>query len=174
MDQYSSQAIKDRMQITDVLYYYCRGVDRHDKAALARVYWPDSFDDHIATKVSGPQFVMDVLVATADMRTSHHLTNILIEFVTPNMASAESYFIAQHEMHDETGALTYLMFGGRYIDRFEKRGEEWRLRERTLVLDFQQTHPAGAWTSNWLLQLNRRGARFPDDVLYQVVEPASV
>jgi hypothetical protein len=68
----------------------------------------------------------------------------------------------------------YLMFGGRYIDRFEKRGEEWRLRERTLVFDFQQTHPAGAWTSDWLLQLNRRGARFPDDLLYQVVGPASV
>jgi hypothetical protein len=89
MDQYSPDAIAARMEITDVLYYYCRGVDRHDKAALARVYWPDSFDDHIALKVSGPEFAAEVITATAEMRTSHHLTNILIELTSASQARVE-------------------------------------------------------------------------------------
>jgi hypothetical protein len=160
------QSLLDRQAIADVLHYYCRGVDRHDRAALDRVYWPDAFDDHIHVKLPGPAYVEHVLRSTARMRTAHLITNILIEFDNPSSARCESYFIGEHEMVEEGGDLVFLLLSGRYIDRFEKRGPDWRILERTLVFDFQQTLPAGGWDGPFVSRINRRGAHFPDDPLY--------
>jgi hypothetical protein len=165
------QALIDRQAIVDVLLWYCRGVDRNDRSALERVYWPDSFDDHVHLKLPGPQYVDHVLKATAQMRTSHHLGNILIEFDGPGRARCESYFLGLHEMAGEDGALVFMEIAGRYLDVFEKRGEDWRILERTLVYDFVQRRPAQDFDTPWLARINRRGAAFPDDPVYTALKP---
>jgi hypothetical protein len=167
--QHRLQRLLDRQAIVDVLLYYCRGVDRGHRAALERVYWPDAFDDHVHVKLSGPDYVEHVLQATAEMRTAHHLGNILVEFDDDTRARCESYFLGLHEMAGGDGAPIFLELSGRYLDRFEKRGEKWRIRERTLVYDFQQTHPAQGFDTPWLTRINRRGSGFPDDPLYQAL-----
>lgn len=159
----------DREAICDLLLRYCRGVDRRDPAMLERIYWPDAVDDHVHVRLSGPDYVAHVLRATADMRTAHHLTNILITFDDPDVARSEAYFLGLHEMPGEgaeSGSLMFVMLSGRYLDRMERRNGEWRIAYRTLVFDMQQTLPAGAWTDGWLARIARRGQAWPDDPLY--------
>jgi hypothetical protein len=165
------QALLDRQAIVNVLLRYCRGVDRKDRAALETVYWPEAHDDHVHSRLSGPDYVNHVLAATAEMRTAHHLGNILVEFDGPTAARSEAYFLALHEMPGEDGALEFLQLSGRYLDHFEKRGATWRIRDRTLVFDFRQTHPAQAFDTPWLARIDRRGAAFPDDPLYTALAP---
>ena len=169
MRPYTPEQLCDRQAIVDLLYYYCRGVDRHDEAALAQVYWPDGWDDHVHAKVGEAEFRERVIAGTRQMRTAHHLTNILVEFASPAVARSEAYFLAQHELADEAGELAYVELSGRYLDRFEKRDGEWRILQRSLVFDFQQTHPPGRFEGTWLSQLNRRGDRFPNDLIYRIV-----
>jgi hypothetical protein len=166
------QRLLDRHAIVDLVYRYCRGVDRNDRTALERVYWPDSVDDHVHVKLAGPDYVEHVLKATTGMRTAHHIGNMLVEFDSPTLARCESYFLALHEMPATNGALDFVALSARYLDRFEKRGDEWRIRERTLVFDFQQTLPAQDFAAPWLARINRRGGAFPDDPVYTALAPA--
>jgi hypothetical protein len=162
------QQIVDREAIREILFRYCRGVDRKDRAKLEQVYWPDAIDDHVHVTLSGPAYVDHVLRATGEMRTAHHLTNILIEFDTTSSARCETYFLGLHEMPGDDGAIEFVLISGRYLDRFEKRGEEWRIGHRALVFDMQQTHPVGLW-DGWLAKIARRGAPFPNDPLYSLI-----
>jgi hypothetical protein len=60
-----------------------------------------------------------------------------------------------------------LTLRGRYLDDFEKRGNEWRLKRRIIALDAWTDAPA---TSNWeagaFAQIKTRGRPKPDDPLY--------
>ena len=45
-DPYSPQRIADRMAIQDVMYQWCRAVDRLDRQAMIDAFHPDAIDDH--------------------------------------------------------------------------------------------------------------------------------
>ena len=51
-----------------------------------------------------------------------------------NSASAESNAFAVGTI-EEDGQLINTLFGGRFMDEFEKKGEEWRISKRTYVLE---------------------------------------
>ena len=48
-----------------------------------------------------------------------------------------------------SAVLHDVVLGGRYVDRFEKRNEEWRIARRSVIGDwFRSTaSPQGGWTS---------------------------
>lgn len=176
MSDQAIQRVVDRDAIREVLYRYCRGVDRKCRAELEQVYWPDGTDDHghavdaaADQAIPGPEYVDRVLEGVAAMRTAHHLTNILIEFDGADSARSEAYFVALHELDSGGGGEKFIQLSGRYLDRFEKRGGAWRIARRLLVFDFEQTHRAGTWTSAFLPQLHRRGGSWPDDPLFALM-----
>lgn len=144
-----------REQIRDVLFRYCRGVDRGDRDLIASVYHPDAMDEHGAFEGPGTTFA-DFIVEAMDgvaAAGQHHLTNILIE-VNGEQAVAESYFIAFHPHHPESEPEPVLAaVGGRYLDRFESRQGQWRIAHRRVVLDWSQER---LWGPAWLAQ-----AQFP-------------
>ena len=55
----------------------------------------------------------------------------------------------------------------RYLDRFEKRGEEWRIIHRTLVVDYSR-QTGSSETNVYDHASVALGKRFPDDPLYSV------
>jgi len=176
MSDHAIQRVIDRDAIREALFRYCRGVDRKCRDELEQVYWPDGTDDHghaangeSGAAVPGPEYVTRVLEGVAAMRTAHHLTNILIEFDGADCARSEAYFVALHELPGADGRQEFIQLSGRYIDRFEKRGDAWRIARRVLVFDFEQTHPAGTWTSAFLPHLHRRGGGWPDDPLFALM-----
>ncbi|MET0660964.1 MAG: nuclear transport factor 2 family protein [Steroidobacteraceae bacterium] len=158
------QRLLDKQAITEVLHRYARGVDRCDRSMLEIAYWPDAIDDHIIFKASGDELLDNICASIQNMRTAHRITNILIEFDSEAQARCESYVWAYHNMSVEDGRED-IVFGGRYLDRFEKRSGEWRIAERRVVMDYFQRQPAaqdlGVFGS---LEIN--GGHYPSDPSY--------
>ena len=125
-------------EIQQVLFRYCRGVDRGDKTMLASVYHPDAIDRHGAWEGPGRAFG-DYLVPAMDaanLSSQHHITNSLID-LDGARARVESYFIALHPLRDEAGAR-HAFVCGRYLDRFELRDGAWKIAERQVVIDISR------------------------------------
>jgi hypothetical protein len=162
------QELLDRQAIHDALMRYSRGIDRHDRKLLESIYWLDAEDNHITYVGDVAGFIDYSFAFTQDMRTSHMLLNILIEFDSPALARSETYYIGYHDMPGQLGREDFVM-GGRYLDLFEKRENEWRIRKRTLTCDWYMRAPStAAWGTGILANLKTRGERYPDDPLYWV------
>lgn len=137
----------EKQKITEVLYRYCRAVDRCDVELLKSVYHPDCRDEHGIFSGSASDFVDMVIPFLCSCGpTTHQIANILID-LQGDVAFVESYCVAFHsDMPDETGALRDFIIGARYVDRFEKRNNEWRVAHRQCVFDWNQRIPrTGGW-----------------------------
>lgn len=159
------EAIADRMAIADVITRYSRGIDRLDRALLESVYWPDARDDHVNYVGDAAGFIDWAFQLLRPMRTSHFIGNMLIELTGPAEARGETYVNAYHLMPGASGPEE-LVVGARYVDRFQKRADEWRILERRLCIDWSQHRPPSE--SPRYRSITRRGERFPDDVSYQL------
>jgi hypothetical protein len=130
------QALLDKAAIHDVLLRYCRGADRCDEQLIRSAFHPDALDDHgrfAGTADDFATWVIGVLRATS-VATQHTLPNVLIE-LDGDRARVETSFVAYHSKVDETGERVDV-FGGRYLDRFERRAGDWRISDRTVVHDW--------------------------------------
>lgn len=154
-------------QIRQVLARYCRGVDRGDVALLKSVYHEDAVDDHGSFKGSGFAFAEHIVELMADLTipSQHHVTNVLIER-DGDTAHVESYVLAYHPIPDPkagAGRQVHALFGGRYLDRFEKRGGAWKISSRQVVMDWTRERLLGeVWELERAFQ-GARGARGDDD-----------
>ncbi len=132
------QSLLDRDAIREVMYAYCRGIDRGDEAALRSVYWPDAIDQHGAYNGGAAGFIDAALKTRANgLRMIHQVTNTSI-VLRGTQAAVESYFQAFQYDNDPQGKLRETFLIGRYVDRFEKRGDEWRVAARTVVYDWMK------------------------------------
>ncbi len=127
----------DRESIRDCLYRYARAVDRVDMELLKTVYWPGAMDYHTGFAGTAEEFIEWAGVQLARMGINMHLFgNILIEMDDAReTARVETYHIfvmsnpGGDGKNDTIGA-------GRYLDHFEKRNDEWRISERTVLVDW--------------------------------------
>ncbi len=150
------QELLDREAIRECLYTYCRGIDRQDKEALEAAYWPDATDRHGPYQGSAPGFIEWALASLKKSERSIHLvTNISIK-LKGQQAAVESYFLALQRSPNAEGQQAEVLLVGRYLDLFEKRGEEWRVKERTVIYD---------WKDDWGVppgtEVERFGPRGP-------------
>src|ERR1700733_7234310 len=126
---------RDREEISDVLFRYCRGIDRLDEALVRSCYHPDAVDNHGLYNGSVDHFVAN---AFARQRTlvlaCHYLHNISVE-VRGDIAVCETYGIAVEGATLDSGELIDNPAGFRYVDRFERRdGGPWLIARRTVVM----------------------------------------
>lgn len=154
----------DKDQIRDVLYTYCRGIDRCDEALVRSVYHPGASDDHGTFTGSAEDFATWVIPLLREFSaTMHTLGNILIE-LDGDAAHVESYFHAYHRVPRPAGDRD-LVVAGRYIDRFERRAEVWKIAVRTVVLEWSRSEPA---TQPWpSADRFKRGERSRADLVYR-------
>jgi hypothetical protein len=139
IDEQAVQELLDKQAITEVIYRYCRAIDRLDVELFKSVYHPDAYDDHGRTKGTGHEFAEHAIeVLQPPQRTQHNITNILIE-LDGDIAWAESYVIAVH--HFLEPAQTVLEVGARYVDRFERRAGVWRIANRVMVYEWSRELP---------------------------------
>lgn len=126
--------------IRQVIFRYCRAIDRRDRQLLASVYWPDAKESRSSDFQGDSEGFLNWVFALLDgmERTQHFIGNTLIE-VDGDKARAESYFRAYHRIRGGKAAWTDEFVSGRYIDRFECRGGEWRIAERVVGLDWFRT-----------------------------------
>jgi hypothetical protein len=133
-----------KQAITDVLHRYCRGVDRLDEELVRGVYHEDAWDDHGYWKGRGWDFAPFVVnrLRLANTGTTHAITNALIE-IDGEVATSESQVMV-HLRRRGDGPTVADVMGARYVDRFERRNEVWKISERTVVLDW---HRVETWTT---------------------------
>jgi ketosteroid isomerase-like protein len=158
--------LHDRQAIRDVIYRYCRGVDRMDRAVLLSAYHPDAIDDH-GLFVGGPEAFADWafgLHGQVQYAHQHIITNHVCE-IEGDVAHTETYWMFAG-MHREGNRLT--IGGGRYIDRMEKRAGQWKIAARKCVPEW-----GGVPTEGWLspeaaaaLASSGTIARDPTDLSY--------
>ncbi|MFW2851831.1 nuclear transport factor 2 family protein [Sphingomonas sp. TX0543] len=158
--------LADRLAIQDVLCRYARGIDRCDEAVLRAVWWPGAQADYGNGFMDAGDWSGGVVKALGAMRrTQHFLGNMLIE-IDGDRATAETYCRAYHEV-DGAERPEEMEVGGRYLDRLEKRGGEWRIAHRRYVHDWNRNTPSTAsWDGPLYGGLSRIGARAPHDPSY--------
>ncbi len=130
-----------RQEITDVIYRYARGIDRLDFDMVRSCYHPDAYDDHGSFTGSVEEFIeMCSRFLPKWSATQHFMGNLLIE-VDGDEARAETYAVAYHRLQDEDGGGKDDVFGIRYVDRFEKRDDEWKIAHRVVATEWRRVDP---------------------------------
>ncbi|MEZ4331736.1 MAG: nuclear transport factor 2 family protein [Myxococcota bacterium] len=136
----------------DALTRYTRGVDRCDPALVRSAYHPDAWDDHGGYQGDVEGFVdwLGPTVFAPHTCTMHKLGNVLIR-VEGRRAWAETYAIAHHvAARTEERAMpdgeeaSDLVMGVRYLDRFEDRGEGWKIAWRRMSFEWERMVAIGS------------------------------
>lgn len=160
--------LADREAIRECLYRYARGVDRLDADMVRSAYWPDAVDTHLDFKGNVEEFIAwsFPIMGTMD-QTQHFVANVLIT-IRGDQADVESYFYGYHRINWE--GKKDVLGSGRYIDRFEKRNDEWRVIERLVLTDWFRQYPDSAdWEQGLMGQRLDIGSRKPEDPSYTLV-----
>jgi SnoaL-like domain len=120
-------------QIRQVAARYSRGVDRLDLATMQSAYWPDAIDDHGVYVGDAMVFCERVVSSHARFEsTMHCVLNHWIDVIDDGAAHGEVYNVTYlRSIVDGTPVLD--TWWGRYVDRYECRGGEWRIIHRVCV-----------------------------------------
>jgi hypothetical protein len=157
------QDLLDRRDIYDVLTRYSRALDRCDVELMKSVYWPDGTDSHGVFDGNAAEFAEFIVREIQNWFevTMHGLMNVHME-IEGDRAAVETYLFAYHKVRADKAedifgsrymqmfagkgldpAHHHFYFGGRYLDRFEKRDGEWRIFSRQVVMDWNDNRPSG-------------------------------
>lgn len=162
------EQIADREAIRECLYRYARGVDRLDADMIRSAYWEDCVDEHMGFTGNAEEFIEWAFPIMGSMdQTMHMIANVLIT-IDGAGADVESYFYGIHRINTPDGGKSDVIGAGRYLDRFERRGEEWRIARRLVVTDWFRQYPDSAdWSQGMLGIPVEPGGRHPDDDSYR-------
>jgi len=131
------QGFLDREKIRECLIRLARGEDRRNAELITASYWPDSTSDYGVFKGDFDAYLAWVVPgAEAIKNTQHVLGQSFIE-LQGDTAQVETQVISYHRVDMGTGDQDTCI-GGRYLDRMEKRGGEWRIAYRTMLYDWYQ------------------------------------
>jgi SnoaL-like domain len=166
------QELADREAIRDCLMRYCHGIDRCDEQMIRDVYWPEATDEHGMFNGPASEYIGVLMPMLRGMQaTSHMLGNIWI-VLEGHRAKVETYMTAYHRTQSAGGALRDSIINGRYLDLMEKRGSEWRILKRAVVVDWFRQYPDSAdWEKTRVLSTMKAGARKPEDRFYDFFAP---
>jgi hypothetical protein len=111
---------------------YSYGVDRLDLATMRSAYWPDGTDDH-GVFVGNAWDFCDRVVGSHDRWewTMHTTANHRV-VVDPDGNAARGEALAIAYLFD-AGDRRLSTFYGRYLDEYQRRGDEWRILHRVCV-----------------------------------------
>lgn len=159
------QEIADRMAITEVIYRYCRAMDRIDAGLGYSVWHEDGEADYGAIyRGSGRGFVEWVCGVHRTMRAlSHQVSNVLIT-LDGDRATSESCVTATLRRQDGE-RLVQTSAWGRYLDRWSRRGGRWAIDRRIYLHDFDEVREITATATP------ATGRHDRDDPSYQVLNP---
>ena len=154
IEQYSPERMADRVMIQDVVYRWCRAVDRLDREGMLEVFYPGAIDSH-GPYIGPVEGLVDWVMTRHEPIpfSGHFIGNMLIEFAAEDVALVESYVrTIQQYPASAKGQLSQLTGGAsgspdravdmftssRYLDRMEKRDGIWKIAHRTLIQDWKQ------------------------------------
>ena len=155
-----------RQQITDLIYRYCRAVDRIDAELGYSVWHEDGTAEYEGFFSGTGRGFIDKVCAQhrALLSHSHQISNIIIE-LDGDRAASESYITATLRIRDGE-RLKQFMVWSRYVDQWSLRGGRWGIDKRITIRDFDEVREVVAMShSSW-------GRRDPSDPSYSILKHA--
>jgi hypothetical protein len=129
---YSPSQLSDLESIRDVAIRYCRGVDRLDVDVMKSAYWPDATDDHGVFKGNAWEFSERCMESHLGWRSTNHcILNHAIELESDGLHARGEIYNVTYLFREDSDVLD--TWYGRYLDAYEKRQDEWRIRDRVCV-----------------------------------------
>jgi hypothetical protein len=128
----------DRQDILDSLTRFARGMDRFDREAFLSAFHPDA-EIAAGPFVGQPEALYDWardLHDTGQSATQHVLLNHSCD-LDGDTAHTETYYLFAARNRDDSNWIA----GGRYIDRFERRGGMWKVAVRSTVIEWSGLLP---------------------------------
>jgi hypothetical protein len=139
--QQELQDLIARRDIHAALTRYMRAQDRLLPELHLSAFHADAQVDCGLFAGSAAEFVDFAQTLLGQMQSSHHLIGQTDIQIDGNCATGEVYFIAQHRIV-EAGVEKDLFVSGRYHDRYENRGDGWKIAARKEIIDWARTDPA--------------------------------
>ena len=183
------EQLLSRQKVYDVLTRYCRALDRCDIDLMRSVYWEDGYDDHgvfAGNAAEFAEFIISEIQNWFDV-TMHAIMNVHME-IDGDVACTESYLFAYHKVRGDKakveeifgsrylqqfdwsrvqGLPHHFYYGGRYVDRLERRGGEWRIAKRVVVMDWNENGLSGEILDQGMFAtLHPRGLRSHQDPVF--------
>lgn len=160
------QYLMDRKAILDCIARHARGHDRHDVELLTGACHEDGVDEHGYAINAGPDYAewANAVHAAGALLHTHNITTHTCD-IEGDTAHCESYVLVMLLNNDgETARL----ISGRYVDRLEKRGGEWKIALRRTTVDALLAGDASILNSPLFHdQGYTRGMRDSSDISYQ-------
>lgn len=148
-----SLARDDKDAIRDVIAAYAHAIDRRRWDMMSKLFHDDATFGFGPVQGGWQDFVEQAkAIIEACSATHHQLGQILITAEGSDVAHAETYMTAMHivpgdypltDVFPDRGEEYSAIIAGRYVDRFEKRGGEWRISHRTGIYDWREYREIG-------------------------------
>ena len=166
MDEATFRELADKQAIRDLIYTYCRSVDRLDVPLGQSIWHDDGHADYGATYYQGPGKGVIELICRSHLGMtshSHQVSNMLVS-LDGDHAGSESYVTGTMRLTRD-GRSMHMSVWGRYCDRWERRDGRWGLAHRTVVMDHTELRDVTPMPAQ-----GAAPARDPSDPSYAVLE----
>jgi hypothetical protein len=162
------QSLADRQAISELIYRYCRAMDRIDPELGYTIWHEDGEADYGEAfyRGTGRGFIDWVCGTHRTMLAhSHQVSNIIIE-LDGDTAGSEAYVTVALRFRDGD-RLLQMTVRGRYVDRWSRRAGHWGIDKRVYLQDFDDIREVSAsGVEGW-------GRRDREDRSYAVLVPAA-
>lgn len=145
------EALLAREAIRNMLALLARGEDRRDAALITQAFWPDATVDFGVFQGDFATYLAWVVPGSEAITNTQHVLGQSHIVLEGDVARAETQVISYHRVDYGDAAEHDTCMGGRYLDRFEQRGGEWRIAARTMLYDWSQDWGAAADWSQGLM-----------------------
>jgi ketosteroid isomerase-like protein len=127
------QRLLDERSIIDVCVRYATAIDDRDWARLHSCFLPDAVGIyHADRRLDGAEAIVETIrTAVTPLSRTQHLVGTFVVDVHGDEASSSCYLHAQHVRAGVPGGEKYVI-AGRYVDRWARTQDGWRIRERRL------------------------------------------
>ncbi|MBS1218928.1 MAG: hypothetical protein H6R21_2061 [Proteobacteria bacterium] len=131
------KALLERDRIRECIARLARGEDRRDAALISASCWRDSRTDYGVFVGSFDEYLAWVVPGSPAIAVTQHVLGQSVIDLDGDTARVETHVTSYHRVNmGEEERDTVI--GGRYLDRLEKRGGEWRIAQRTMLYDWFQ------------------------------------
>ena len=136
------KALIARDKIRECIIRLARGEDRRNAEMITSAYWADSITDYGVFAGTFDEYLAWVVPGSPAIPVTQHVlgqTYIEFERETAHVETArcETQVVSYHRVNMGEAEHDTIV-GGRYLDVFEKRGEDWRIANRMMLYDWYQ------------------------------------
>lgn len=153
-------ALLDERAVRRCIECLARGEDRRNADLIRASWWPDATYDYGVQNGDFPSY-LDWVVPGADaIKDTQHVLGQSYIVLEGAVARAETHVISYHRVDYGGGDEHDTCIGGRYLDRLERRGGEWRIADRTMLYDWSQDWGGAADWSQGVMGIALTGAHY--------------